>query len=115
MFGRSPHMSELPALAAFDTGTYQRQLRTKLAKLKDFTDGHRRKVVHINRLLHRIQPSTPEAKLTPVGMSPWQPPSVNHDEIPVGETTAQPRYPWRIRSPQIVCSSGRAESQGGRM
>ena len=82
MFGRSPHMSELPALAAFDTGTYQRQLRTKLAKLKDFTDGHRRKVVHINRLLHRIQPSTPEAKLTPVGMSPWQPPSVNHDEIP---------------------------------
>ena len=161
MFGCFPHVSELPPLAAFDTGTYQCQLRTKLAQLQDLvdasltqagarqkkafdrnthtrswqprdavwlciptagklssqweggwvilsqegpttytiTDGHRRKVVHISRLQRRIQPSTPEAKLIPVRMSPWQPPSVNHDEIPVGETTLQPRYPRRIRRP----------------
>ena len=160
-FGHSPHMSELPPLTAFDTGSYQRQLRTKLAQLQDLvdasptqagarqkkaydrnthprslqprdavwlsiptagklsprweggwvilsqegpttytiTDGHRRKVVHIIRLQRRIQPSTPDAKLTPVRVSPWQPPSVNHDEIPVGETTPQQLYLRRIRRP----------------
>ena len=131
IFGRSPHMSELPPLAAFDTGTYQHQLRIKLAQLQDLvdasltqagarqkkafdrnthtrslqpkdavwlsiptagklspwweggweilsqegptmyiiTDRRRREVVHINRLQRRIQPSMPEAKLTPVRMS----------------------------------------------
>ena len=39
MFSRSPHMSELPPLAAFDTGTYQHQLRTKLAQLQDLVDA----------------------------------------------------------------------------
>ena len=39
MFGHSPHMSELPPLATFDTGPYQRQLRTKLAQLQDLVDA----------------------------------------------------------------------------
>ena len=90
-------------------------LRKGPQHIPSITDGHRRKVVHINRLQRRIQPSMPEANLTPVRMSLWQPPSVNHDEIPVGETTPQPCYPQHIRRPQIVCSLGWAESQGGRM
>lgn len=39
MFGCSPHMSELPPLTAFDTDTYQRQLRIKLAQLQDLVDA----------------------------------------------------------------------------
>ena len=163
MFGRSPHFSDLPPISAFDAGTYQCQLRTKLAQLQDLvdasltqagarqkhafdqgcqprsfelgepvwlsiptagklsprweggwmiqtqkgpstygiTDGSREKVVHINRLQRRVQPSKSPAKPTLTGprAPPWQPPLVDHDEILLEDISQQRRYPQRTRRP----------------
>ena len=61
-------------------------------------DGQRTKSVHVNRLRKRIQPDpfTPQSQdSTP---SPWQPPTVHHDEVLV-EDTQTIRYPRRTRGP----------------
>ena len=66
----------------------------------EVTTGDQTKVVHINRLRHRIQPQ-PEAAQnmkTPPQMQ-WIPPQVDHLIIPSADPPATHRYPQRLRRP----------------
>ena len=55
------------------------------------------KVVHGNRLRHRLQPDTSGPQLEEVDQLPWQPPSIWHETI-TDEPQAS-RYPQRERRP----------------
>ena len=52
MFGRSGRLSALPAINAFDTNTYQYQLRSTLARLQDFVDVHITQAAHHQKALY---------------------------------------------------------------
>ena len=62
------------------------------------TNGHHSKVVHVNRLRHRIQfqPDEGEDRQCSEGIS-WNPPEIEHSIIPAD--TPERRYPSRDRHP----------------
>ncbi len=64
------------------------------------TDGERSKVVHVNRLQHRIQPQSElplSANAEP--QLPWCPPRVEHFILPSAAPVPARRYPLRDRRP----------------
>ena len=46
MFGHSPVQNPFPTQTTYDAVSYQSQLRTKLAQLSDFVEGHLAQVAH---------------------------------------------------------------------
>ena len=46
MFGHPPIQNPLPSATAYDAVSYQSQLRTKLAQLRDFVETHHAQVAH---------------------------------------------------------------------
>ena len=61
----------------------------------EITDGRRSKVVHVNRLRHRIQPCSEESSDQPTPLK-WNPNLITHMEE---EIKPPSRYPSRIRRP----------------
>ena len=67
----------------------------------EITDGRRTKVVHVNRLHHRIQPTSVEqdnSETRPPAQE-WQPPSIDHIFIAPPANVHSQRYPQRNRGP----------------
>ena len=65
---------------------------------RELTDGRRSKVVHINRVRHRILPSTREVDSTEHPMASWHPPAI--DQLVLPPPCPLPRrYPERDRRP----------------
>ena len=161
MFGRTPQQPPFPETTAYDVGSYQNHLRSKLAQLTDFveihmteaahkqklcydqraiyrffktgdtvwltspitgkldpkwegdwgvktvngpttytiSDGKRTRVVHVNRLRPRIQPSlvpvSPDSKVVEC----WSPPSIEHEIMDADESPTETHYPSQERRP----------------
>ena len=64
----------------------------------EITDDKRTKVVHVNRLRHRIQPSLAENDQLSSTNTRWNPPQTEHTILPP-ETPVTHRYPQRERCP----------------
>ena len=67
----------------------------------EITDGRRTKVVHVNRLHHRIQPTSVEqdnSETRPPAQE-WQPPTIDHIFIAPPANVHSQRYPQRNRGP----------------
>ena len=64
------------------------------------TDGKRTKVVHMNRVQHRVQPQgvTEEVPLETSRAPEWCPPQIDHLEVPCSMESER-RYPQRNRRP----------------
>ena len=64
------------------------------------TDGKRTKVVHMNRVQHRVQPQgvTEEVPLETSRAAEWCPPQIDHLEVPCSMESER-RYPQRNRRP----------------
>ena len=85
----------------------------------EISDGKRTKVVHINRLQHRYQPSHHnQIEIETSAQQTWNPPGVDHIYLPPPPISTR-RYPARERNPpnwlRFLRSSGRASDWGGRM
>lgn len=64
----------------------------------EITDGRRIRVVHINRLRHRVVPGRRESSTSQHATLDWHAPQVDHTELP--PSSAPPRrYPQRERRP----------------
>ena len=73
----------------------------------EITRDNQQKVVHVNRLRHRIQPSLSESENTTTPQSlvgqQWQPPGIDHISVPVPPPapTLSRRYPERQHQPPV--------------
>lgn len=73
----------------------------------EITRNNQQKVVHVNRLRHRIQPSLSESENTTTPQSlvgqQWQPPGIDHISVPVPPPapTLSRRYPERQHHPPV--------------
>ena len=81
--------------------------RWTVTKLKgpcnlEITNGHQSKVVHVNRVQHRIQPNQTLDPSVPTKPQQWNSPDIDHHCVsPDSENdgTPQRRYPLRERHP----------------
>ena len=64
----------------------------------EIAKGSRNKVIHTNRLWHRIQPSPTDLKkeTTEIPIAHWQPPTIDHQYIPPPAPPVARRYPTRV-------------------
>ena len=63
----------------------------------EIKSNKKRKIVHANRLRHRVQPDPESSPVLHQLRSSWQPPSVQHEILPDEQPVA--RYPQRDRRP----------------
>ena len=67
----------------------------------EVSDGTISKVVHVNRLRHRIQPaSTDDTQQEPPSFT-WSPPQVDHFTESYSEPVMPRRYPARVHRPPL--------------